>query len=49
MIVQTEAEAVEIGQALKCATGLVAKSLEQNMSEVNPRYDALGGSMTNSR
>jgi len=41
MIIQTEAEAVEIGQALKRATGLVAKSLEQNMSEVNQRYDAL--------
>ena len=41
MIVQTEADAVEIGQALKRATGLVAKSLEQNMAEVNQRYDAL--------
>jgi site-specific DNA recombinase len=41
MIIQAEAEALEIGQALKRATGLVAKSLEQNMSEVNQRYDAL--------
>ena len=41
MIIQAEAEAVEIGQALKRATGLVAKSLEQNMSEVDQRYDAL--------
>jgi site-specific DNA recombinase len=41
MIVQTEADAVEIGQAMKRATGLVAKSLEQNMNEVNQRYDAL--------
>lgn len=41
MIVQTEADAMEIGQALKRATGLVAKSLEQNMTEVNQRYDAL--------
>ncbi|HMN13296.1 MAG TPA: recombinase family protein [Bellilinea sp.] len=41
MMVQTEADAVEIGQALKRATGLVAKSLEQNMTEVNQRYDAL--------
>jgi site-specific DNA recombinase len=41
MIVQTEADALEIGQALKRATGLVAKSLEQNMKEVNQRYDAL--------
>lgn len=41
MILQTEADALEIGQALRRATGLVAKSLEQNMSEVNQRYDAL--------
>ena len=41
MIVQAEADAIEIGQALKRATGLVAKSLEQNMNEVNLRYEAL--------
>ncbi|RIK28888.1 MAG: hypothetical protein DCC56_14500 [Anaerolineae bacterium] len=41
MIAQTEVDAVEIGQALKRAAGLVAKSLEQNMNEVNQRYDAL--------
>lgn len=41
MMIQTEVDAVEIGQALKRATGLVAKSLEQNMAEVNQRYDAL--------
>jgi len=41
MITQTEAEALEIGQALKRATGLVAKGLEQNMNEVNQRYEAL--------
>ena len=41
MIIQTEADALEIGQALKRATRLVAKSLEQNMNEVNQRYDAL--------
>lgn len=41
MIVQTEADAAEIGQALKRATGLVAKNSEQNMTEVNQRYDAL--------
>lgn len=41
MMIQAEADAVEIGQALKRATGLVAKSLEQNMAEVNQRYDAL--------
>jgi hypothetical protein len=41
MIIQTEADALEIGQALRRATGLVAKSLEQNMNEVNLRYDAL--------
>lgn len=41
MIVQTEADALEIGQALRRTTGLVAKSLDQNMNEVNLRYDAL--------
>ena len=41
MIVQTESDAFEIGQALRRASGLVAKSLEQNMNEVNMRYDAL--------
>jgi hypothetical protein len=41
MIIQTEADALEIGQALRRTTGLVAKSLEQNMNEVNLRYDAL--------
>lgn len=41
MIVQIEADATEIGQALKRATGLVAKSLEQNMNEVNRRYEAM--------
>lgn len=41
MIVQAEADALEIGQALRRTSGLVAKSLEQNMNEVNSRYDAL--------
>jgi capsid protein len=41
MIAQAEADAVEIGQALRQATGLVAKSLKQNMDEVNLRYEAL--------
>lgn len=41
MIIQAEADAVEVGQALKRATGLVAKSLEQNMNEVNQRYEAM--------
>jgi site-specific DNA recombinase len=41
MIIQAESDAIEIGQALKRATGLVAKSLEQNMHEVNERYDAM--------
>ena len=41
MIVQTESDAFEIGHALRRASGLVAKSLEQNMNEVNMRYDAL--------
>lgn len=41
MIASTEQEAVEIGQALRRATGLVARSIEQNMAEVNMRYEAL--------
>lgn len=41
MVIQTEADALEIGLALRRASGLVAKSLEQNMNEVNLRYDAL--------
>ncbi|MDO9301422.1 MAG: recombinase family protein [Anaerolineales bacterium] len=41
MIFQAEADALEIGQAFRRATGLVARSLEQNMNEVNMRYDAL--------
>jgi site-specific DNA recombinase len=41
MIVQAEADAIEIGQALRQATGLVAKSLKQNMDEVNLRYETL--------
>jgi len=41
MIAQAEADAIEIGQALRQATGLVAKSLKQNMDDVNLRYDAL--------
>jgi site-specific DNA recombinase len=41
MITQTENNALEVGQALRRASGLVAKSLEQNMNEVNLRYEAL--------
>lgn len=41
MIANTEREAVEIGQALQRASGIVAKSLEDNIREVNRRYDAL--------
>jgi site-specific DNA recombinase len=41
MIADTEREAVEIGQALRRAGGIVAKSLEKNMQEVNKRYVAL--------
>jgi len=41
MVIQAETYAVEIGQALRRASGLVAKSLEQNMNEVNLRYEAL--------
>jgi site-specific DNA recombinase len=40
MIIQAEAEVLEIGKAIRHASGLVAKSLEQNMNEVNSRYDA---------
>jgi len=41
LITDTEQEAVEIGQAIKRAKGLVAKTLDQNMKEVNTRYEAL--------
>ena len=41
MIADTEQEAIEIGQAMKRASGLVARTLEQNMNEVNTRYEAL--------
>jgi hypothetical protein len=37
MIAQAEADAIEIGRALREASGLVAKSLKQNMDEVNLR------------
>jgi hypothetical protein len=37
----TEREAFEIGQALRRAGGIVAKTLEKNMDDVNRRYDAL--------
>ena len=41
MIIQTEDEALEIGKALRRANGLVAKTLDQNMNEVNLRYETL--------
>jgi site-specific DNA recombinase len=41
MILQTENEALEIGKALRRANGLVAKTLDQNMNEVNLRYETL--------
>jgi site-specific DNA recombinase len=41
MIANTEQEAVEIGQAMKHASGLVGRTLNQNMNEVNARYEAL--------
>ena len=41
MIVSTEQEAVEIGQALRRASGLVTRSIEQSMTEVNMQYEAL--------
>jgi len=41
MIIDAEREAGEIGQALKKASGIVGKALEQDMQNVNQRYDAL--------
>lgn len=41
IIKDTEREAEEVGQALRHARGVVAKSLEKNMQDVNKRYDAL--------
>jgi site-specific DNA recombinase len=41
MIADTEMEAVEVGQALRRTSGIVAKTLEKNMDDVNRRYDAL--------
>jgi site-specific DNA recombinase len=39
--VQAETDAIEISQTLRRASGLVLKSLEQQMKEVNLRYEAL--------
>ena len=41
MILDTESEATEIGQALKRAAGIVGNMLKQDMETVNQRYDAL--------
>ena len=41
MIANTEQEAAEIGQALKRAEGVVAKTLDRDMKEVNARYEVL--------
>jgi site-specific DNA recombinase len=41
MMIDSEREAAEIGQALRRASGIVTKSLEKDMQEVNRRYDAL--------
>ena len=41
MIAEAEIEALEIGQALKRASGIVGRTLEQNMVDVNRRYEAL--------
>jgi site-specific DNA recombinase len=42
MITDAEREAVEIGQALKRASGIVGKALERDMENINRRYEALG-------
>ncbi|MBE3037655.1 MAG: recombinase family protein, partial [Chloroflexi bacterium] len=39
IIIDTEHEAVEIGQALKRAVGIVSKTLERDMENINRRYD----------
>jgi hypothetical protein len=39
-IEDAEQEAAEIGQALRRANGIVAKSLESEMQEINNRYEA---------
>jgi hypothetical protein len=41
MITDAEREAVEIGQALKRASGIVGKALERDMENINRRYEAL--------
>jgi site-specific DNA recombinase len=41
MIEETEREAVEIGRALRYASGIVAAKLKQNIEEIDKRYEAL--------
>ncbi len=41
MIIDTERDAAEVGQALKRATGIVSRALEQDMASINQRYAAL--------
>ena len=41
MLEEAEREAVEIGRALRHASGIVADKLKQNMEEVDKRYEAL--------
>jgi site-specific DNA recombinase len=41
MISEAENEAVEVSEALKKASGIVGRTLENNMQDVNRRYDAL--------
>jgi len=41
MLIDTERAAAEIGQALRRASGIVAKSLENDMHEINRRYEAI--------
>ena len=41
MIEDTEKEAVEVGRALRYASGIVARKLKQNIEEIDRRYEAL--------
>ncbi|MBT3316036.1 MAG: recombinase family protein [Anaerolineae bacterium] len=41
MIGDTEKEAIEVGRALRYASGIVATKLKQNIDEIDRRYEAL--------
>lgn len=43
VIEETEREAIEIGRALRHASGIVAEKLKQRIEEVDKRYEALVG------